>query len=126
MEVFIREKNCATCTFANKEKPNFICGDAIANDIGLKTNFSVCKLSYFANEENCPLKSLEQHDAEIRADERNCIYDEMPKVLADSIIEITENLDKLEFYDLEKIARKFEQKLTELEKTSQGKGEKDE
>lgn len=66
MEVFIREKNCATCPFANKEKPNFICGDAIANDIGLKTNSSVCKLSYFANEENCPLKSLDQHDAELK------------------------------------------------------------
>ena len=67
MEVFIREKNCKTCPFANKERPNFICGDAIANDIGLKTNFSVCKLSYFANEESCPLKSLEQHDAELKA-----------------------------------------------------------
>lgn len=70
MEVFIREKNCATCPFANKEKPNFICGDAIANDIGLKTNSSVCKLNYFANEEDCPLKSIDQHDAEVRAEER--------------------------------------------------------
>lgn len=75
--------------------------------------------------ESVEIKSLDQHDAEIRADERNYIIDEMPKVLADSIIEITENLDKLEFYDLEKIARKFEQKLAELEKTPQGKGEKE-
>lgn len=67
MEVFIRDKNCATCPFSNKEKLNFIWGDSTANDIGLKINYSICMLNYFAHEENCPLKSLDQHDAELKA-----------------------------------------------------------
>lgn len=71
----------------------------------------VCEI---VSQDSVLFKSLEQHDAEVRAEERDYIYNEMPKVLADSIIEITENTDKLEFYDLEKIARKFEQKLNEL------------
>lgn len=108
MEIIIRDekmpKNCYECSYLK------LC--SLNTDI--KPTIS-----------KCPLKPLSQHDLEIRVDERNCIYDEMPKILADSIIEITEPLDKLEFYDLEKIARKFEQKLTEL-LTPNKKGEKDE
>lgn len=97
MEIIIRDekipKNCSECSYLKlcSLNPNF------------KPTIS-----------KCPLKPLSQHDAEIRTDERNYVYNEMPKVLADSIIEITENLNKLDFFDLEKIARKFEEKLTEL------------
>lgn len=61
-------------------------------------------------------KSIAGHDAEKAVE----VLKKMNGTLADAIIEITEPLDVLNFQDLEKIARCFENKIDQLIKEVKG------
>ena len=64
-------------------------------------------VNYLVGEDVCKTKS--QRIAELEEQ-----LESMPKILADAIIKIIEPLDKLDFQDLEKIARVFESKIDQL------------
>jgi hypothetical protein len=93
LDVYVKEKNCDTCLF-RKDVPNFICGDNIAERVG--TNTSYCGLKYHATHfNNCPLKTLEQHDTEIRADERKKVIEELGSWHYKKLLEVREK-EKIE------------------------------
>lgn len=80
MEVFIRDedmpKNCCSCkNFFMNPADTYSCSEIGGGSI--YSNFTDGNNRH----PNCPLKSLDQQDAEIRANERKKVIDEIDKLL---------------------------------------------
>lgn len=93
-------------------------------------NKQVCSGCYYENIEKVINEIQNQHDAEVRADERKKVCEELQEWADKEIIKFTSSY----LYRTSNVLRgrriidyiDLKQKLTELEKTPQGKGEKDE
>lgn len=118
MKVYVDEmpKSCAECPLCRS-------GGVKINKNGRYVDAKGCVIGQYMKYQriddeidNCPLRSLAEHDRQVR----NELLEDMPKILADAIIEIIEPLDQIDFQELEKIARCFESKLDQL------RGESDE
>lgn len=121
MDIYVRDKempkHCGDCPLVkmafNADEINYFCN-------GIDNPREDTVPNWDCKNKNCPLKSLDQHDLEIRADERKKVVEEVIEWVEDNVyaVDVMDDfiVNKIIFIDY----RDLRQKLAEL------KGEKDE